>query len=184
MKLVALIDCQNDFIDGALGVGYDKWTKAYDYIEKELLPLEDGKEYIFTLDSHPENHCSFKEQGGPWPDHCVKDTAGFKVYWKFEDWMAKDGFVYSYTQKGLDPDKEEYGVDVLKFYKPEDEITEVHVAGLCTDYCVKESAIMIANAHPNVKVFVHLNGSAYITEETANAAIEEMKKIPNIELVK
>ena len=178
---MAFIDCQNDFIDGALGVGYQKWADAYNYMEQELLDKDKFDEFVFTLDSHPKNHCSFKDQGGPWPVHCVKNEPGFELYWKFEKYMRDKDFIYTMLQKGLDPEKEEYGIDVLKFDK--DEIDEVNIAGLCTDYCVKESAIMTAKAHPEVAIKVHLKGSAFITQETALSAIKEMEKVSNIELV-
>ena len=29
-----------------------------------------------SRDWHPPNHCSFREQGGPWPGHCIAGTAG------------------------------------------------------------------------------------------------------------
>lgn len=29
-----------------------------------------------TRDWHPERHCSFRAQGGPWPVHCVADSPG------------------------------------------------------------------------------------------------------------
>ena len=177
-KVVALIDCQNDFIDGALGVGYDKWAKAYSYIEEKL--LNGVTELIFTQDYHPVNHCSFKPQNGPWPAHCVMETEGADIYWKLNDMIGKDGIKCCGLFKGMDPDKEEYGIDVLQKI---DEVDEVNIAGLCTDYCVKESAIMTAKAHPNTKVIVHLSGSAYIAEDTKNAAIEQMKEVSNIEIV-
>ena len=37
MKVIALIDCQNDFIDCALGVGYVKCAKAYGYIAEDTM---------------------------------------------------------------------------------------------------------------------------------------------------
>lgn len=177
-KVVALIDCQNDFIDGSLGVGYKKWEKAYGYIEKKLLDFKKYDTVIFTRDHHPANHCSFKEQGGPWPAHCVNGTMGERFYWKLMEFDRRGN--YKVIDKGEDPKQEEYGVDVLKNMS---NVDEVNIAGLCTDYCVKESSIMTANAHPDTKVKVHLRGSASISEETANAAIEEMKKVPNIEII-
>jgi nicotinamidase/pyrazinamidase len=32
-----------------------------------------------TRDWHPANHRWFKAQGGPWPVHCVADTAGAAI---------------------------------------------------------------------------------------------------------
>ena len=179
----ALIDCQNDFIDGALGVGYEQWSKAYDYIEKEFFKDYKEREYVFTFDTHPIDHCSFLDQGGPWPIHCVEGSMGAQPYWKLKNWYLENDVTWSYIQKGMDVDKEEYGIDVLKHYRKEENISEVHIAGLCTDYCVKESAIMTANAHPEVTVFVHLKGSVSISEDTEREAINQMKEVDNIRIV-
>ncbi len=35
-----------------------------------------GLKVYSTRDWHPENHCSFIPQGGPWPIHCVVGTEG------------------------------------------------------------------------------------------------------------
>ena len=37
-------------------------------------------DYIcITMDSHPENHYSFKENGGIWPKHCVIYTNSWDI---------------------------------------------------------------------------------------------------------
>ena len=177
-KIVALIDCQNDFIDGSLAVGYDKWSNAYNYIASKL--LTEASEVIFTKDSHPVNHCSFKEQGGPWPSHCVEGTKGCDFYWKLNEFIRMGDVPTSILKKGQDYSKEEYGINVLK---NKSGIEEVHIAGLCTDYCVKESSIMTAKENSNTTVYVHLQGSCYIAEDTKNKAIEEMKQYSNIKIV-
>ena len=71
-----VIDVQRDFLSGgALAVphGDEVIGPLNRYIalfELHRLPI------IATRDWHPPNHCSFDEQGGPWPAHCVMDTAG------------------------------------------------------------------------------------------------------------
>lgn len=35
-----------------------------------------GLPVFATRDWHPADHCSFQPQGGPWPIHCVTETAG------------------------------------------------------------------------------------------------------------
>ena len=177
-KIVALIDCQNDFIDGSLGVGYEKWAQAYDYISNELLC--DATDVIFTQDYHPVNHCSFTPQGGPWPNHCVEGTKGADFYWKLLDFASSKKANCSILKKGRDPSKEEYGINVLKEIK---DVSEVHIAGLCTDYCVKESSIMTAKENPSTTIYVHLNGSCSIADDTKEKAIEEMQQFSNIKIV-
>lgn len=35
-----------------------------------------GASAVAVVDRHPPDHCSFAEQGGDWPAHCIDDTAG------------------------------------------------------------------------------------------------------------
>ena len=77
MKTLVIVDVQHDFChpDGALYVPGGE--KVIPVIKKYI---EDNKEsidkVIFTQDWHPYNHGSFKDFGGQWPTHCVKDSAG------------------------------------------------------------------------------------------------------------
>ena len=69
-----------DFIDGSMACeGADSAIKhSLEYIDKETAatdPDDSGVRSIYPIlfvrDHHPADHCSFKEQGGPWPPHCV-----------------------------------------------------------------------------------------------------------------
>ena len=35
---------------------------------------------IASRDWHPPDHCSFEQQGGPWPPHCVAGTPGAELH--------------------------------------------------------------------------------------------------------
>ena len=91
MKNVALVvvDMLYDFIDGSMAC--QEADKAVDnslrYIEEvtaQTDPDDSGIRSIFPIlfvrDHHPANHCSFQEQGGPWPPHCVQGTHGADVH--------------------------------------------------------------------------------------------------------
>src|SRR5690606_29877001 len=74
-----VVDVQNDFLPGgALGVPegdavipvLNRYAEEFD---RHGLPV------FATRDWHPERHCSFREQGGPWPPHCVAGTAGAEL---------------------------------------------------------------------------------------------------------
>ena len=65
-----VVDVQNDFVSGTLAV-----PGAKDIIENvnAHIAAADNKDapIFFTKDWHMPKHPSFKEQGGPWPPHCV-----------------------------------------------------------------------------------------------------------------
>ena len=68
---ILLVDVQNDFCTGgALAV---RDGDAVVPVCNELIGLAaaHGCPVMASRDWHPEDHCSFKEQGGMWPPHCV-----------------------------------------------------------------------------------------------------------------
>ena len=71
-----ITDIQNDFLPGgalAISGSANILSILLAYVkqfELRRLPL------FFTRDWHPENHCSFRQRGGPWPVHCVAGSPG------------------------------------------------------------------------------------------------------------
>jgi nicotinamidase/pyrazinamidase len=156
MKALLLVDLQYDFFPGgALEVkDGDKILPAVN----KLLKL-DWEVITASKDWHPSNHESFAsmhEGRGVgdkidldgieqilWPDHCVENTKGAEFYpgWDVD---KVDKVFY----KGVDPKIDSYSTFFdnghlrstgLGEYLKERNITEVCIAGLATDYCVKFS---------------------------------------------
>ncbi len=133
-----VVDVQRDFCPGgALAVKdgdevVPGINKVVDAFERHGLPV------FFTRDWHPRDHVSFKKQGGPWPPHCVQGPVGAEFYPSLKVPPAA-----AVISKGDDPSKEAYsgfqGTDLGPRLKRLG-VGEVFVAGLATDYCVKESA--------------------------------------------
>jgi len=130
-----LVDIQNDFCPGgALAVAEGDQVVGVVNRLMRVFPL-----VISTQDWHPANHVSFKEQGGPWPPHCVQSTQGAELHPALDTESIKH-----YFRKASSPDKDAYsefeGVDennrtldeVLKSLN----VKSLYVAGLATDYCV------------------------------------------------
>ncbi len=134
-----ITDIQNDFLPGgALPVpGGDEIIPVLNEFARVFA---DAKAYVFaSRDWHPANHCSFKQQGGPWPAHCVQDTKGanFSPILK----LPKNAVV---VFKATDPMRESYSVfDGSTFAKElkERKIQRLFVGGLATDYCVLNTVL-------------------------------------------
>ena len=136
--VLVVVDVQKDFCPGgALAVADgDKVVKPLNlYIERFQSA---GAPIIFTRDWHPSDHNSFKEQGGPWPPHCVQDTEGAKFHPNLL--IPATGEIVSKADK-----KDE----AYSFFQATDlaatlhrrEIKRLLVGGLATDYCVKETVL-------------------------------------------
>lgn len=160
-KVLAIIDAQNDFIDGTMGVGIEKWKKAKAAIV-DLIKKEKYDSIVFTKDWHPTNHCSFTAQGGPWPAHCVAGEKGAEI-----DVDLQTIEIPSVTlNKGCNVNVEEYGVDVLPNVN---NVAELHLVGLCYDYCVQSCAKETAKTHPDTRIVVKKAGTVAIDD---NAKID------------
>src|SRR4051794_36425432 len=132
-----IVDFQNDFAapDGALSV------RGGDQIADRLNELAADDRFgvvIATRDWHPPDHGSFREQGGPWPAHCVQGTEGAELH------PALDrSLIDAVVDKGQARDSDGYSA----FESPElgallrdHEIMALTVVGLATDYCVLNTA--------------------------------------------
>jgi nicotinamidase/pyrazinamidase len=151
-RILLIVDPQNDFITGTLLVkgAKEKMMKLADYIISDAHPQYD---YIcVTLDSHPENHTSFKENGGIWPKHCVVDTNGWNIPEYLEDAMQFVGagkkIYFGYYHKGTEANQEEYSIfdsedgntlseQIADLIKGHD--VYIDICGIAGDYCVLET---------------------------------------------
>lgn len=98
-----------------------------------------GLPIFLTRDWHPPNHCSFHEQGGPWPMHCVQDTMG--AAWPSELDIPPEARVIS---KATLPERDAYsGFDgtLLASLLRDLGVQRVFVGGLATDYCVRATVL-------------------------------------------
>jgi len=129
-----IVDVQNDFFPGgALGVkGGDEILpvlRGYmDQFQSRGLPI------FLSQDWHPPSHCSFLEQGGPWPIHCVAGSVGALPPPSFS--IPETAII---LQKATLPDKEAYSVfqdTTLHKRLQAAGIRRLFIGGLATDYCV------------------------------------------------
>jgi nicotinamidase/pyrazinamidase len=156
-KALLIVDIQNDFCPGgALGVSegdriiptVNKYIQLFE--QKQLL-------LFFSRDWHPSETIHFQEKGGPWPPHCIQGTNGAKFH---PDLRIPENAVI--LSKGMDPNLDSYSVfeafdeDLLSF--PEllrkQEITELFIGGMATDYCVRTTSLDALKQGLNIHVLV------------------------------
>lgn len=71
-----VVDVQNDFLPGGslATSGGDRIIEPLNVYLARFHAL--GLPLFATRCWHPDRHCSFKAQGGPWPPHCIAGTGG------------------------------------------------------------------------------------------------------------
>lgn len=170
-NILVVVDYQYDFFNpnGAL------YVNGGEKLQEKIANVIPNFDYvIFTKDSHSLNHCSFKENGGIWPVHCVWNSIGEGIPVELFK-AAKD---YGVAAKGNIYAEEEYGAfsDDMEFFcniaiaidaegicgKPSkaycDDVDEIVVCGIAGDWCVLETLKNIIKHIGANKVKVYLDG--------------------------
>ena len=79
-RSLIVVDMQNDFCPGG-SLAVTDGDRIISDINKLILDFtKEGCPVVFTRDWHPKNHCSFSENGGMWPVHCVAETEGAEFH--------------------------------------------------------------------------------------------------------
>ena len=164
---LVVVDVQHDFLPGgALGVaGGDA------VIAPLLRAARDAALVVKTRDAHPAAHCSFAEQGGIWPPHCVAGTHGAELHPAI---AALPGPV---IDKGTALDADAYsGFDAtgLAGVLRQAAIAHVLVGGLATDYCVKATVLDALAAGFDVTVLAEAIAAVDVGPGDGERALEEM----------
>lgn len=170
MKVLVVVDMQNDFINGALGTkeAVEILPKVVDRIKKF-----EGR-VIYTRDTHGENYMDTQEGKYLPVPHCVEGTQGWQLNPQI-DALRADTPV----------DKPAFGsIELGKLLKLQDEeqksageggIESVTLIGLCTDICVISNALIVKAILPEVPVIVDASCCAGVTPESHKNALEAMK---------
>ena len=161
MKILVVVDMQNDFIDGALGSA--EAVAIVPYV-KEVIENFDGK-VLFTRDTHFENYIDTQEGKNLPVPHCIKDTEGWQIRSEL-DALRKTEAINKLTFGSKDL------VDVLKEEKDIESITFV---GLCTDICVISNVMVVKAFYPEIPLIVDAKACAGVTPESHRNALSAMK---------
>ncbi len=98
-----------------------------------------GWPILATRDWHSPNHCSFTEQGGPYPTHCVQGSRGAQFH---SDLVMPPGMMV--ISKGTDPKKDArsgFEGSSLADRLEDLNVKTVFVLGPATQDCLKQTIV-------------------------------------------
>ena len=181
-KALLIVDVQNDFCEGG-SLACEGGAAVASAISEHL--ASDGDDYSLVIASR-DWHEAGNDNGGhfaptgtspdfvnTWPVHCVSGSHGAEYH---ENLNSEAIDVHLYKGMGKPSYSAFEGVtesgkgilDVLN----QNNITELDVVGIATDYCVKASAIDAANSGLVVNVLQDL--CVGVASATSEAALETM----------
>lgn len=150
---IVVVDVQNDFVEGgSLGVQNGKnvaeGIKFISDIQSESI--------VYTKDWHIDPGPHFSEEPDyidSWPRHCVAETTGADFALPFKNIDPERIFLkgqYKASYSGAEGHNVD-GVGLVQWLR-ENDFQTVEVVGIAFDYCVKQTAIDLANAGFTVRV--------------------------------
>lgn len=184
---IVIVDELYDFIDGSLAC-----INADNAVRETLRAIDEntaGQEgdgdveildtfpILFIRDHHPADHCSFTENGGTWPVHCVAGTHGGELHRDLLPYASEE----LTFDKGCDREREQYsGFEAVNSAgQPLGEILglldvkTVLVCGIATEYCVRNTCEDLLKAGFRVRLLT--KALAYVSEEGHRKALAEME---------
>ena len=161
MKILVVVDMQNDFIDGALGT--PEAVAIVPYV-KEVIENFDGK-VLFTRDTHFENYMDTEEGKNLPVPHCIKGTYGWQIRPELDALRKTEAI-----------DKGTFGSkDLVNLLKEETNIESITFVGLCTDICVISNVMVVKAFYPEIPLIVDAKACAGVTPESHKNALNAMK---------
>jgi nicotinamidase/pyrazinamidase len=138
---------------------------------------EQGMPIFVSRDWHPARTTHFAAYGGPWPVHCVQGTPGAQFQPELHlpttaqiasKGMGETDAGYS-ALEGLLPDGRPLP-DALR----ELGITQVHVGGLATDYCVRATVLGALAAGLQARLLVDASRPVDVQPGDGERAVQAM----------
>ena len=171
-QALIVVDVQNDFCPGGmLAVPHgDEVIAPLNKLIDEF--LERGAPVYKSRDWHPATTKHFAKYGGTWPVHCVQNTYGAE----FHPALRDDSRI-TVISKGLgDTDcYSAFDETDLAAQLHKQNVEEVIVGGLATDYCVKNTVLDALKLGFKVKAVENAMRAVDLQPGDGERAIEEMR---------
>lgn len=193
MKALVVVDVQNDFCKGGALAVTDA-DNIISVVNKTIQIFNDNNFLVIgTKDWHPANHKSFAINSNGkigeigilnnlpqiwWPEHCVENTFGAEFH---PNLLEIKNVIYKGTDSEIDSYSGFFDNGKLKNTNlfntlKDNQVSEIYVLGLATDYCVKYTVLDALEL--GFKVYVIEDGckGVNLSLDDSKFAFEEMIK--------
>lgn len=173
------VDLQNDF-GHKKGSLYVAGGEELVEVANDVVPEFSQGLVFWTKDCHPADHCSFVGNGGPWPAHCTKGKWGYQ-FMRGLDVGDDDIIIMKGVDQAVDSysaffDNERRNETELREILEGEEVGQIFVMGLATDYCVKFTVLDALDLGFSAVVYLPGCRGVEISEGDIETAIKEMEE--------
>lgn len=164
MKVLVVVDCQVDFVTGALA-NAEAEARIPRLVEKVKQREEEGYQIVFTLDSHDANYMTTLEgQKLPVP-HCLMGTEGHNIV---PEVLAAANGRYVMDMKSTFGDLR---LPDTIWEITDGQIDEIEIIGFVSSICVAANAIILRAAFPGTPMSIDASCCAGLEKEDHDAAL-------------
>ena len=163
MKLLIVVDMQNDFIDGALGTK-EALAILPSVAKKIELSRQSNDLILFTRDTHQKNYSETQEGKNLPVLHCIEGSEGWQISKALD---VKDSRIFNKPSFG--------SMELADFVSTLTGVDEIELVGLCTGICVISNAFILKAKLPEVKISVDASCCACVSPESHKTALSAMK---------
>lgn len=178
-RALIVVDVQRDFCPGGAlpAPGCNRILPAINRHLAEAHAL--GMTIYASRDWHPPVTTHFKEYGGEWPPHCVQGSPGAQFHPALE--LPPTAIIIS---KGEDPERPGYsafeghtpdGRSLLQDLRDR-RVEMLYVAGVATDYCVRQTTLEALRAGLQVAVLTDAVAGIDVHPGDVDRALAEMSR--------
>jgi nicotinamidase-related amidase len=182
MKVLVIVDMQNDFVHGTLG------SEAAKSAEREILKLlpeykGESNLIIFTKDTHSADYLNTNEGKHLPVEHCIYDTTGWCITKPLASEVMAPGYClcdmpYYEIHNGR-LEKDTFGSfdlgAALNAICLNNKVEDITFVGVCTDICVVSNVLIAKAIVPETEIKVIAKCCAGTSEEAHKAALTTMK---------
>lgn len=165
MKILVVVDMQNDFVTGSLK--NEEAIKIVGPLKKFI--NEFNGTIIYTRDTHDDNYLETNEGHHLPIKHCIIGTWGHDIIDELTPGTSKIINKKSFGSEDL--------ACYIEFLNMKEQVDEIHFVGVCTDICVIANAIIVKTHLPEIPIYVHKDLTAGVTIKSHNNALETMKNL-------
>ncbi len=176
-----VVDVQNDFADENGSLYVQGGEQVVPIINREIDRAQAaGIPVVYTMDWHPPETPHFAKYGGKWPVHCVRETWGAELHPDLEvvgevihkATGEEDGYSGFSVEDLPTGERRETGLEQMLRDRG---VEHVVIAGLATDYCVKETGLDAIRKGFDTEVLTNATRAVEVEPGDGDRALREIE---------